>query len=534
MELMVIGVALLLAALVGWNVWRSNQRTAKPVLAFLKAELHIRYGLRREQRSRNHGHDFMKLAEAYRRDAEDICHRALESACRRANMSRETFLLTQYGNDPSLALLSETSAIFRKPLDRQAVPLVNLFGQVGSPATDAAPPILTTQMDSEDVLVEVQMQLLAGTSREVLTSALVAGRYPQKTAELLVESFTLSVLGQKAPSHEAEGHIEATVAARGRNTNADQGAAPEALGQPLMLPTRQTPGEAGNDDLKKATLKTSLMSRHLDVVVAGLAEIAEMARGFDPGALSILDTAIRQRAGDPTCNLYEASVRVRTGQELADAEPKVRDLAARQALLVDPTHTGDLIAALATLRDQEELYTFAREIEQIGGPDQAIAFHLLFARLRLHAQLVRSPEHRGPRTPAMRRIDYSESELQELSCFQVNLPKGDGRCSDNACPCSAPGTAIAQGSGYLYVSPQCEDFRADARSDEQLRKKVAALEQDPGDVKFMFDTCPHFFRAILVCEVGARARGLDLAVAAEDAKIAWSLGRAPLRATPTL
>lgn len=37
---------------------------------------------------------------------------------------------------------------------------------------------------------------------------------------------------------------------------------------------------------------------------------------------------------------------------------------------------------------------------------------------------------------------------------------------------------------------------------------------------------------ILVCEQGARARGLDLEVAAADAKYWWETGLAPLRATP--
>jgi len=37
---------------------------------------------------------------------------------------------------------------------------------------------------------------------------------------------------------------------------------------------------------------------------------------------------------------------------------------------------------------------------------------------------------------------------------------------------------------------------------------------------------------ILVCEEGAKLRGLDLEVAAADAKYWWETGLAPLRATP--
>lgn len=77
-------------------------------------------------------------------------------------------------------------------------------------------------------------------------------------------------------------------------------------------------------------------------------------------------------------------------------------------------------------------------------------------------------------------------------------------CADAECECGK--SAIAEGEGYLYVSPGAVRAHSPdgSGSDEPL----------------------------LICEIAARRRDLDLETAAEDAAHWWKTGSAPLRATP--
>jgi hypothetical protein len=115
-------------------------------------------------------------------------------------------------------------------------------------------------------------------------------------------------------------------------------------------------------------------------------------------------------------------------------------------------------------------------------------------------------------------------ELPEAS------PGGDGLCSDNDCPCGYPGASIPRGSGYIYISKDVVDFRRDALTIREAKKKIDKLRQRLGGGVMMFDQ--NILAPILVCEQGARKRGLDLEVAAADAKHWWKTGKVPLRQTP--
>jgi|GEM_PF-1379080 len=108
-------------------------------------------------------------------------------------------------------------------------------------------------------------------------------------------------------------------------------------------------------------------------------------------------------------------------------------------------------------------------------------------------------------------------------------PGQDGVCSDNQCPCGFPGARIPRGTGYIYISQECVDFRRDARSVAEAEMKIAMIRARMGGM-VMFD--PSMITSILVCEQGARARGLDLATAAADARHWWLTHKVPLRATP--
>lgn len=108
-------------------------------------------------------------------------------------------------------------------------------------------------------------------------------------------------------------------------------------------------------------------------------------------------------------------------------------------------------------------------------------------------------------------------------------PQGHGLCSDNECPCPGDGARIPRGKGYLYVSPECVDFRGDALSVAEVQAKTNRMSQQLNSfIIFDQSVCT----PTLVCEQGARRRGLNLEVAAEDAAYWWRTGKAPLRVTP--
>ena len=116
-----------------------------------------------------------------------------------------------------------------------------------------------------------------------------------------------------------------------------------------------------------------------------------------------------------------------------------------------------------------------------------------------------------------------------MEYFEVERPTGDGFCSDDTCPCPPPGTRIPHGSGYLYVSPEVIDFRRDALTLAAARRK---LERVQHEVDAFVAFGPGTVAPILMCEQAARRRGLDLEVAAADAKYWWETGLVPLRPTP--
>ena len=114
-----------------------------------------------------------------------------------------------------------------------------------------------------------------------------------------------------------------------------------------------------------------------------------------------------------------------------------------------------------------------------------------------------------------------------MEYFESPAPSGEARCSDNQCPCDE--TAIPVGKGYLYVPRDCCDFRWDCRSVAEVRPKIKRLE-DRTNQMIMFDQ--GILAPILMCEVGARRRDLDLEVAARDAEHWWATSQVPLRPTP--
>lgn len=122
-------------------------------------------------------------------------------------------------------------------------------------------------------------------------------------------------------------------------------------------------------------------------------------------------------------------------------------------------------------------------------------------------------------------------EEGNIDYYYDECPSEATSCSDNDCPCA--NTALQPGEGYMYISPEAAEFRKDAKTPEEVNIKANQLAQeDPSFIeKFQKNRCR--IMGILICEVAAKQRNLNLAVASEDAEVWWKTGKVPLRATPT-
>jgi|GEM_PF-3471075 len=108
------------------------------------------------------------------------------------------------------------------------------------------------------------------------------------------------------------------------------------------------------------------------------------------------------------------------------------------------------------------------------------------------------------------------------------LGSGDAICSDDSCPCGYPGATIPRGGGYFYISKEVVDFRKDCPTVLEAEAKVRRMVGP----RTLFVAGSGVLSPILVCEIGAKKRGLNLEVAAADARHWWQTGLVPLRPTP--
>ena len=82
------------------------------------------------------------------------------------------------------------------------------------------------------------------------------------------------------------------------------------------------------------------------------------------------------------------------------------------------------------------------------------------------------------------------------------------------------------------MSQEVVDFRKDARSIEAAQAKENRVRMQSQDMDEAAAVMHGMTTAVLLCEDAARRRGLDLEVAAADARRWWETSGAPLRATP--
>lgn len=107
--------------------------------------------------------------------------------------------------------------------------------------------------------------------------------------------------------------------------------------------------------------------------------------------------------------------------------------------------------------------------------------------------------------------------------------RDQGLCSFDQCPCGYPGTEIPRNEGFIFLSKSVADFRKDCLTDAELLRKKAMIEAQTGSFIFWESGS---LGPILICEQGAKKLGIDLEVAAADAKYWWQTGKVPCRPTP--
>ncbi|MCE9532269.1 MAG: hypothetical protein K8T89_14285 [Planctomycetes bacterium] len=149
-----------------------------------------------------------------------------------------------------------------------------------------------------------------------------------------------------------------------------------------------------------------------------------------------------------------------------------------------------------------------------------------------HDDLVHEIDRRYSPEPAAasKKASTPTRPAAKATHFECSRPKGDGICSDDSCPCGEPGAVISRGTGYLYISEEVVKFRQDVPTESAAMAKVRDVERTL-DAKIL--NPKSLATPILMCKLGARNRGLDMKIAAEDAKHWWQTGEVPLRPTPT-
>lgn len=124
-----------------------------------------------------------------------------------------------------------------------------------------------------------------------------------------------------------------------------------------------------------------------------------------------------------------------------------------------------------------------------------------------------------------------EKGASEVDVTYMEVPGNDkdGLCSDDSCPCGSPGARIPRGEGFIYVSKDVAEFRKDCPTVAQTELKIQRMQQQLGGMIFAGSGV---FRPILMCELGAKKRGIDMEIAAADARHWWNTGQVPIRRTP--
>jgi hypothetical protein len=115
--------------------------------------------------------------------------------------------------------------------------------------------------------------------------------------------------------------------------------------------------------------------------------------------------------------------------------------------------------------------------------------------------------------------------------FQVDLPSlPQYLCSDDSCPCPGTERLIPGNTGFMFISEELVQLRADTLTSDAFRRKTENLAKAQGVALVYLGAGVH--QPLFMCELAAKQRGLDLTVAAADAAYLFQHGWCPLRPTP--
>ena len=161
----------------------------------------------------------------------------------------------------------------------------------------------------------------------------------------------------------------------------------KAVPQPTVtLPPIQTNAPPKPNVKEINPLVEKLISNYEPDFLDGLREAVGRADSGDYRAVEAMREAMRLRSGKGSVSFYSPGVMIAGMDRYLEAKPKILELARRQALLEDPEHSGDLIAALNTISDASTMSGVLHEIYRMGKKSEGFAFQLLFNEMRCSAR----------------------------------------------------------------------------------------------------------------------------------------------------
>jgi len=286
--------------------------------------------------------------------------------------------------------------------------------------------------------------------------------------------------------------------------------------------------DRNNVDFKTDERLENLVNRlifyqHEPTFLNALREATAMAPKGDDLGVRALSEAIRRRSGKKDIVFYAPSfggLTTRQSKEILEAESKLLELAKSGILIKDPAKTQNLISA-ALCASGDDLNSFVKDIFMVAGAEQGYDFQLLFNQINSSIKLKYA---HGERSWTQKMMNEENEKY-----FEVPVQVTSFRCSDRECLCAGTDELIPGKTGYLLITEEIIQLRKDALKWEELTTKLRKVQANTDSIISF-----HSFHVnpIFMCKESALNHGINLEIAASDAKRWADSGLCPLRATP--
>ena len=146
--------------------------------------------------------------------------------------------------------------------------------------------------------------------------------------------------------------------------------------------------ESAGPDAKTQAMAGMMASNNEGMFLTGLQAATELADQGDKRGLLAIRMAIVARSGQQSARFYEPGAVAGPAPQLAaryaNAQESILDLARNKALLSDVCASGEFLSAalVAMGGSHSELEALAYAVHDAGGPEQALAFQLLYNEQR--------------------------------------------------------------------------------------------------------------------------------------------------------